>query len=134
MESDNFPNQENVSPDEGPEVTSKVREALRDGVVAALAEYKAIETANDLIQNPWLMDMVVRKTMDSVEQSGVSLDGFEISVSNVIAQTLIEVLPEGPDGGEGPESTGVREPRRPILPSLLGSIAMALPNDSPEAA
>jgi len=132
MESSDFPNEENAASAANPEVPTEVRDALREGVATAVSEQKAAETVNDLVRTPWLMQMIVDKAITSVEQAGVSLEGFEASVSEIIAETIYELLPEELD--EGPDSAGVREPKKPILPSLLGSIALALPTDSAETA
>jgi hypothetical protein len=132
MESDDFFNQESIPSVAKPEVPEKVRDALREGVATAVSEQNWAQTVNDLIRTPWLMEMVVNKAMDFVEQTGVSLEGLEASVSGIIAEKISELLPEEP--GEEPDSTSVREPRKPILPTLLGSIALALPNDSAETA
>jgi hypothetical protein len=129
VESEDYLNQELDSKEELPE---DVRHALSAGVAAAISEYKMIESVHDLVKTSWLMQMVVDKAMNAVEQSGVSFEGYEASATQAIADTLYELLPEGP--GEEPEGAGDREPRNPVLPSLLGSIAMALPGESADAA
>ena len=121
-----------------PEISEEVVQTIRGGVATAIAEQRAAETVNNLVRTPWLLDRVIDKALSSIEQQGLVLDGLERSVSGIITESIMELLPEGQedqrhnpdDQGEGSDSSGVREPRKPIPPSLLGNIALDMPHGS----
>jgi hypothetical protein len=58
-------------------------------------------------------------------------DWFTYTTSNIITQTISWTYYQSPSDPSAPPS-GVREPRRPLLPSDAGSEALSLPEAASE--